>query len=87
MTPNEQLSEKIAELDARLKSMNPNMAMLLKEIHTNIRNDPALATTCSEDEIAIVVAGLKRHTNIEIATAVSSKGKGKSIKNISVMDL
>lgn len=87
MTPNEQLAEQIAELDSRIKSLNPSLPTLLKEIHTRIRSDPALCSTLSDEEIAVVVQGLKRQTNTEIATAVSSKGKGKSLKSISVMDL
>lgn len=86
MTPNEQLSEQIAELDARLKALNPNMPLLLKEIHQKLKADPAITTLLSEEEIAIVVSGLKRQTNTEIATSIS-KGKGKALKAISVMDL
>lgn len=82
----EQLKEQIYTLKERLLTGNPDMPVLLQTIHKKLREDAELVTTLSEEEVGVIVAGLKRHQNVEISVVVS-KAKGKSAKNLTLDDL
>lgn len=87
MTPTEQLKEQIKDLEQKLLSAHPQIPTILRTIHQGLKADPDVCTLLSEDEIAIVVSGLKKQTNVEI-TAAMMKGTGKkAMKNMSVSDL
>ena len=86
MTPQEQLSEQIASLQGALLSAHPTLPTLLRTIHKNLREDPELVTLLSEEEIGVIVSGLKKQTNTEISASVL-KTKTKALKNIGVNDL
>lgn len=86
MTPAEQLKEKVADLQSKLLNAHPQMPVLLKEIHNQLRNDPELGTVLAEEDICVIVSGLKKQTQTEIATSVV-KSRTKSLKNIGVEDL
>lgn len=83
MNQTEQLKEQIYTLKERLLANNPDMPILLQSIHKQLRADTELVTTLSEEEIGILVSGLKRHQNIEISVVV----KKKSVKNLTLDDL
>lgn len=87
MTPHEAISLKILELDASLKASTPNMATLLREVHQNLRLDPDIVTLLSPEEVSIIVSGLSKQTQTQIITAITSGGKGKSLKKISIDDI
>lgn len=89
MTPHEQIQEKILSLQTALLSSHPTMPVLLREIHQVIKNDPALVTLMTPDEIAIIVSGLKVQTmtNISVTTAKSSVSKNKALSKVSNDDL
>lgn len=71
-----EVKSKIAELSAALLAASPTMPLLLREIHTQVRKDPELITIISEEEIGIIVNGLKVHTNTELlSTAVKAASK------------
>lgn len=63
-----ELKEKVASLQAAILESHPTLPVLLRTIHTQLRNDPELVTTLDDEEIGIIVNGLKRQTNTEIAT-------------------
>lgn len=88
MNPAQQVQEKIAQLSTALLEAHPRIPVLLKEIHTHLRTDPEIVTLLKEEEIQVVVNGLKKQTNTEIATAIlKSSSSKKSLKNITVSDL
>lgn len=89
MTPHEQIKEKILNLETALKENNPRMAILLREIHTNLKNDPAIVTLMSEDEIAVIVSGLKSQTMTDIVTSQvkPSAAAKKALSKVSTDDL
>jgi hypothetical protein len=89
MTPHEQIKEKILSLQNALLESNPRMPVLLQEIHRTLKNDPAIVTLLQEDEIAVIVSGLKVQTSTVIATtAVKGSVAGrKSLSKVSVDDL
>lgn len=86
MTPAEQLKEQVAQLESQLLSAHPMIPALLRTIHTQIKSDPELVTVLSEEDISIIVKGLSRQTNTEIAST-ALKTKSKSLKNVGVADL
>lgn len=89
LTQHEIISGKIAELQESILKSHPQMPILLREIHFTLKNDPAVVTLLSEEEIATIVNGLQRQTNTYIANAmISAKGAKKSaLKNTSAADL
>lgn len=87
MTPSEQLKEQILTLQAQLLESNPNLPTLLRTIHTQLRTDPDLVTTMNEEDIGIIVSGLSRQQMTTIATSISKGNKGKSLKQIDLLDL
>lgn len=81
-----QVREKLATLEANLNDQVPNLAVLLRDIHKQLKSDPEVVTLLSEEECSIFVRGLKKQTATEIATA-APKAKGKSVKNMTMEDL
>ena len=86
MNLSEQISEKILALDEALQAQHPTMASLLQEIWKTLKANPDCVTLLTEEEIGVIVNGLKRQTATEIAT-VALKSKTKSLKSIGVSDL
>ena len=80
------LQMKISSLQNAILSAHPTMPILLKEIHTILKNDPSNVTLLSEEDIAILVSGLKQQTKTEI-TASTMKKKSAALKNVSLADL
>lgn len=84
LTP-ESIAMKIAELDDLIKSAHPRLPILLKEIHAVLKADPDNVTLLSEEDIGIIVTGLKKQTATEITAATLKKKT--SLKNTSLADL
>lgn len=83
-----QTKEKIVSLQEALLASSPKMPVLLREIHTTLKADPEVVTLLDESDIAVIVNGLKKQTQTELATAtLKSKSSTKSLKNISVDQL
>lgn len=82
-----EVKNKLAELEQSLLAGTPNMPTLLREIHRNLGRDPELVTMLNEEECSILVRGLKKQTNTEIATTAVKKAKTKSSKQLTLADL
>lgn len=82
-----QIKEKLAFLDSQLKASTPNISTLLREIHVVLKNDPDVVTLLTEEECSILVRGLKKQTNTEIATSALKSGAKKSLKQMTLGDL
>jgi hypothetical protein len=76
---------KIAELQDAILQVHPKLPILLKEIHTILKNDPAVVTVLDETEIASIVNGLKLQTKTEITA--SALKKKTSLKSVGLGDL
>lgn len=87
MTPQEQVQEAIQDLSTKLISAHPEMPILLRKIHQQLKADPDIVTLLTEEEIGIIVNGLSKQTQTAISTSISSGKKGKSIKSIGLADL
>ena len=74
---NHPLVMEMAELQAALDSNVPGFATILKRIHEKLRADPAVVTLMSEEEIAVVVKGLSRHSQIEVVAPKAVKDAKK----------
>jgi len=81
------IREKLAELEQSLLNKTPNMPTLLRDIHRQLKNDPDIVTILSEDEINILVSGLKKQTGVEISTAVLKQPNKKALKSTTLDDL
>ena len=79
------LQMKISSLQNAILSAHPTMPILLREIHTILKNDPSNVTLLSEEDIAILVSGLKQQTKTEITQAAMKKKT--SLKNVGLADL
>jgi len=86
MNLSEQIKEKVLALNTALLSQHPTMPTLLREIWQNLKANPEQATLLEEEDIGVIVNGLKQQTKTEIATT-ALKTKTKSIKQLSLADL
>jgi hypothetical protein len=87
MNLSEQISEKILSLESALLTQNPTMPTLLNDIWKTLKENPDNVTLLSEQEIGVIVNGLKRQTSTEIATAALKSATKKSAKSITLSDL
>jgi hypothetical protein len=86
MNLQEQVSEKILSLQSQLLSQHPQLPILLREIHTTLKENPDCVTLLTDEEVGVIVNALKKQTATEIAT-VALKSKTKSLKTIGLEDL
>ena len=84
-----ELREKVAALSTALLTAHPLIPSLLQTIRRQMKSDPENVTLLAEEEIQIVVNGLKRQTMTEITTAMlkTTGSSGKSLKKLTVLDL
>ena len=81
-----EVREKLAQLEDALLNATPNMPTLLRDIHRNLKADPEIVTILTEEECSVLVRGLKKQTNTEIATSAVKSGK-KAISKMTTADL
>lgn len=81
-----EVREKLAQLEASLLEGTPNMKVLLRDIHRTLKSDPDVVTILSEEEVSILVNGLKKQTNTEIAVAAVKRKPRKAMKNMTTED-
>jgi len=81
----QEIQMKIAELQDCILKAHPRMPMLLREIHTVLKNDPDNVALLSEEDIGILVQGLMKQTDTEIAT--NTLKKKVKLKDVGLMDL
>lgn len=82
------LAMEMMELREALDKNVPGFANKLREIHVKLRNDPATVTLLSDEEIGVIVAGLEKHTNVQIIAPTAIKAAKSSRKTpVSASDL
>ena len=73
--------DKVSDLQEALLSRHPSMPGLLRDIHSVLRSQPENVTLLNEDQISIIVNGLKEQTGVVFAKAAMSSGtKGLKAK-------
>lgn len=74
------LQEGIAKLQELILTAHPTLPVLLRTIHKQLRDDPELVTILSEEEIGIIINGLKVQTNTEIVTSTVKSSTTAKLK-------
>lgn len=75
------IQDNIKELQEALLTAHPEMPSLLRKIHTKLKQDPALVTLLTEDEIVQVINGLTVQTNVQFASPASKTAKAAKPKS------
>lgn len=68
-----ELKLKIEELKNKLLEKHPLMPNLLRDIHSTLRQYPENVTLLAEEEIQVIVNGLKVQTQTEFAQSTTAK--------------
>lgn len=71
---------KIQELEEAIHTQHPRMPVLLMLIHKQISADPELVSVLSEEDIGIIVNGLKVQTKTELVGTIAKQSKAKDKK-------
>lgn len=91
-TQHEIIAAKIADLQAAILSNNPQMPLLLRDIHSVLKNDPAVVTILREEEdIATIIKGLEKQTKTYLVESMTASktgsAKNKALSKVSSSDL
>lgn len=78
------LIAKIENLEAQILAAHPSLPLLLRQIHTLIKENPATVTVLTEEQIGIIVSGLKIQTKTELVSASLKKTTVKSLKSATI---
>lgn len=83
------IAMEMAELEQALNTQVPGFVSILSTIHKKLRADPDVVTLLDDEEIAVIVAGLEKHTNVTIVAPSAIKAaRSKARKEpVSAMDL
>lgn len=83
------IAMEMAELEAALDAHVPGFVSILSTVHKKLKADPDVVTLLDDEEIAKIVAGLEKHTNVTIVAPSAVKAaKSKAKKEpVSAMDL
>lgn len=86
---NIEIKTKLDELQEALLSSHPTLPTLLKDIHRTLKAQPEQVTLLSEQELNLVIQGLIKQTNSNLAAATLKASKSKKVlsKNLSLDDL
>ena len=75
-----ELFSKVSALQEALLDRHPSMPSILREIHTALRAQPENVTLLNEDQISVIVNGLKVQTGVSFAAAAMKPAGSKSLK-------
>lgn len=68
------------ELADAILNNHPRMPVLLMDIHKHLREDPELVTTLDEEQIGVIVNGLKIQTKTELTGTIVKQAKSRDKK-------
>jgi len=86
MTPAEQISSAVLELQQLILKDHPTMPTMLRAIHKQLLADPTTVTLMKEEEIAVIISGLEKYTKTELIAVTKTTSK-KPISKMGVLDL
>lgn len=85
------IQSKLQDLSAQLLQSHPNIPILLRDIHSQLKQNPEVVTLMTEDEVAIVVQGLSVQTRTHLSGSVMKSAKSATskaaMKNVKLDDL
>ena len=80
--------EKLASLQTMLTDNLPNISTVLRDIHSTLKKDPDVVTILTDEEVAILVNGLDKQTQANLAGSVAkSKTPKAKLKETTLEDL
>lgn len=84
-----ELAEKLESLQAALLADHPRLPLLLRDIHSRLRDDPDTVTMLRPEDRGVIVAALRKHHRVEVMTKPAGKSAAAkaSLKNITADDL
>lgn len=75
----------LLELEDKLNNRVDNFPYLLRDIHQHLRRDPEIVTVLSDEEIGLIIRGIKTMTGTVLGTtATAKKTGGRSKKSMPV---
>lgn len=78
---------KMNALQQAIHAQHPTMPVLLMQIHKQLRADPELTSTLSEEGIGVIVKGLQIQTKTELVSVVVKESKSKKKKEPISLDM
>lgn len=78
---------KMNSLQQAIHKQHPTMPVLLMQIHKQLRADPELVGTLSEEAIGVIVKGLQIQTKTELVSVVVKESKSKKKKEPISLDM
>ena len=84
----ETIQNNLAMIKEELAKTIPNIAQSIRFIHQALSKDQDLVTIMSEEELAVLISGLKVQTRTEITASVAKSGAGAKavLKNATLDD-
>ena len=86
-----QVINRIAELRSALEQMHPQMASILVEVHSTLKQYPDTVHLLSDTERSVIVQACFKHSGVVITTANRRAGKTadgtKKLKDVNVDDI
>lgn len=70
----------LLELEDKLNNRVDNFPYLLRDIHQHLRRDPEIVTVLSDEEIGLIVRGIKTMTGTVLGTTAAAKKTGGRAK-------
>ena len=85
---NLEIQTKLDALSEALLQAHPTTPTLLKDIHRTLKAQPEQVTLMSEQELHLVVQGLMKQTNSNLAAAMKpARAKKESLKSMTLDEL
>ena len=86
---NLEIQTKLDALSQALLESHPTIPTLLKDIHRTLKAQPEQVTLMSESELHVVVQGLMKQTNSNLAAAAMKpvRAKKESLKSMTLDEL
>ena len=78
--------EAIADISSKLLSGHPQLPLLLRKVHSALKQDPDIVTILTNEERAIIIRGLEVQTKVKLVEIATPK-KSKSLKSMTVDDI
>lgn len=81
-----ELASQLDTLEQALLAAHPSMPTLLRQIHAGLLKNPAAIHSLDDEQIAVLISGLKSYTATEIIAKAPAKKKPAK-ENLSLDDL
>lgn len=87
MTPAEQITDQINNLQEALLTSHPTLPTILRSVLQKLKSDAHIVTLLTEDQIGTIVKSAIKHTGAVITATTSKASAKKALSKISADDL